>query len=292
MIKFSPVIIGTMRLGSWGVNMSTAELEWFIDECLDLGLKDFDHADIYGHYTTESQFGEVIKRRPELKHRVCITTKCGIKVVSDERPKNRLTSYDSGSAHILQSVDQSLTNLGIERIELLLLHRPDFLMDPYDISDAFEELSDAGKVKHFGVSNFTTAQFDLLNDQFPLVTNQVEMSVLHPRPLYDGTLDQCMRKGISPTAWSPFGGGEIFRRTDDERVRRIQKTVHRLCGEYSAEPDQIMLSWLFSHPAGIVPVIGTSKIKRIKAARAAREIELSKEDWYALLEASNGEPVP
>lgn len=292
MIQFSPIIIGCMRFGAWGVKMSTNDLERFIDECLELGLNDFDHADIYGGYTTESQFGEVIRRRPDLKQKIQVTTKCGIKMVCEERPNHKVASYDSGSAHILKSVDRSLSNLGIETIDLLLLHRPDYLMDPYEISDVFEELSDAGKVKHFGVSNFSASQFDLLNDQFPLVTNQIEASLLHLDAFSDGTIDQCFRKGIQPTVWSPFGGGKMFGQSDDDRILRLQNKLSEFGEKYNARSDQIQLAWLFLHPSNMIPILGTSKIERVKAARTAREIQLSKEDWYDLLQVSMGQPVP
>jgi predicted oxidoreductase len=292
MIQFSPIIIGCMRFGAWGVKMSTNELERFIDECLELGLNDFDHADIYGGYTTESQFGEVIRRRPDLKQKIQVTTKCGIKMVCEERPNHKVASYDSGSAHILKSVDRSLSHLGIETIDLLLLHRPDYLMDPFEISDVFEELSDAGKVKHFGVSNFSTSQFDLINDQFPLVTNQIEASLLHLDAFSDGTIDQCFRLGIQPTIWSPFGGGRMFGQSDDERILRLQKKLEEFCEKYRATSDQIQIAWLLCHPSQMIPILGTSKIERVKAARAAREIQLSKEDWYDLLQVSMGESVP
>lgn len=290
-IRFSPLVIGAMRFGTWGANLTSKELEYLIDQCLEIGLRDFDHADIYGGYTTERQFGEVIRRRPDLKEKIQITTKCGIKMMCEERPKHQLKSYDSGSAHILMSVDQSLSNLGVDHLDLLLLHRPDYLMDPYDIADAFEELSALGKVNHFGVSNFSTAQFDLLYDQFPLVTNQVELSPMQTTALKYGTIEQCFRLGLRPMIWSPFGGGAVFSKSDDPTVIRVQNTLRLLSIEYEATTDQILLSWILKHPAGLVPIIGTSKFERIEAALQATEIELTKEDWYSILEAGLGQEV-
>lgn len=290
-LTFSPLIVGTMRLGSWGANFDTQQLARYIDECLDLGLVDFDHADIYGHYTEESRFGEVLKRRPDLVQKVRITTKCGIKLVTENRPSHKLKSYDSTAQHILASVDRSLTDLGVEQVELMLLHRPDSLMNPHEVAEAFEKIKAQGKVKYFGVSNYTTSQFEMLNAFTPLLTNQVEVSLLHLNALYDGTLDQSLRLGITPTAWSPFGGGAIFSTSEDTRIQRIQQVATAIGQTHGASMDQILLAWIYKHPSGIVPVIGSSKVSRIQSALEASKISLSHEEWYQLLEASTGEEV-
>ncbi|MCI4667360.1 MAG: aldo/keto reductase [Bacteroidia bacterium] len=292
MLEFSPIIVGTMRLGSWGANMDTQSLERFIDECVDMGLVDFDHADIYGHYTEEARFGEVLRRRKDLVNKLRITTKCGIKLVTENRPSHALKSYDLSKAHILASVDQSLKDLGVEQVELLLLHRPDSLMNPHEVAEAFEQIRSAGKIKHFGVSNYSTSQFDLLNSFTPLVTNQVELSLLQLDALYDGTLDQSLRLGLKPTVWSPFGGGKIFQESDDEQVQRVQETAKALAEKYNAGVDQILLAWIFKHPANIVPVVGSSKTSRIKSALEAKNIQLTHQEWYMLLESSIGNEVP
>ena len=291
-IEFSPIIVGAMRLGVWGVDMSTDQLEKYIDQCLELGLQDFDHADIYGHYTEEGRFGQVIRRRPDLKSKIRLTTKCGIKMLSDNRPSHKIKSYDSGKTHIIASAENSLKELGVDCMDLYLIHRPDYLMDPAELAEAVENLKKAGKIKHFGVSNFTPSQFDLLNSYTPLATNQIELSLLHLNALDDGILDQCKKHNISPTAWSPFGGGSIFSDKEDSRVQRIRKTASELGETHGASIDQILLAWLFRHPSGIVPIVGSSKIERIKSAAEAAQIQLSREEWYELLEASRGEEVP
>lgn len=290
-IQFSPYIIGTMRLGDWGVKMDTQALENFIDGCLDLGLKDFDHADIYGHYTEEARFGEVIKRRPELRSKIQITTKCGIKLVTPNRPNHSLKSYDSTRRHIVQSAENSLEALGVEVIDLLLIHRPDYLMNAHEIASAFSDLKESGKVKRFGVSNFSPSQFDLLRSYIPLVTNQIEVSVLHRNAFEDGTLDQCQKYGIQPTAWSPLGGGALFGKSDDPVVVRVQKVLASLGKKHEATADQLLYAWLLKHPSRIVPVLGTTKIERIQAAMEARAIDLSHDDWYMIWEAAIGEEV-
>lgn len=291
-LKFAPLIIGVMRLGAWGVKMSRQELERFIDECLELGLRDFDHADIYGSYTSEAEFGAVLAGRPDLRSKIQITTKCGIKMLSENRPTHRIKSYDSSPAHIRQSVENSLRQLRVECLDLLLLHRPDMLMPPQEIAEVFSQLQQAGKVKHFGVSNFTPSQFELLNTFTPLVTNQIEASLLHLDPFSDGSLDQCLRHQITPTAWSPLGGGALFSDPENPRVKRIRTTAQNLCEKYEASLDQILLAFLHKHPAGIIPVLGTSKISRIKSALAAQKITLTHEEWYDLYQASTGEEVP
>ena len=291
-IKFSPLIIGTMRLGEWGVKMPTNELEKFIEQCLDLGLNDFDHADIYGGYTEEANFGSVLKRRPDLKSKVQITTKCGIQLITPNRPHHQVKSYNSTKGHIIASAENSLKDLGIDHIDLLLIHRPDYLMNATEIAEAFEKLKTAGKVKYFGVSNFTPSQFELLNSVTPLVNNQVEISLLQRNTFDDGTLDQCQRLGITPTAWSPFGGGSIFSDEANSTIERIRKDAKPLCEKYNIELDQLLLAWLLKHPSGIIPVLGTTKFSRIEKAKAALDIELSIQDWYRLWEAAAGEEVP
>ena len=291
-LEFSPIIVGAMRLGVWGVDMSTDQLEKYIDQCLDVGLQDFDHADIYGHYTEEGRFGKVIKRRPDLKTKIRLTTKCGIKMLSENRPSHKIKSYDSVKAHIIASAENSLKELGVDCIDLYLIHRPDYLMDPAEIAEAVESLKKAGKIKAFGVSNFTPSQFELLNAYTPLATNQIEVSLLHLNALDDGSLDQCIKHKISPTAWSPFGGGSIFSEKEDPRVKRIRKTASELGEKHGASIDQILLAWLFRHPSGIVPIVGSSKIERIKNAAEAAQIKLNREEWYELLQASRGEEVP
>ncbi len=290
-IDFSPLIIGTMRLGDWGSKLSTSALETFIDACVDLGFKDFDHADIYGHYTEEERFGRVLKRRPDLKSKIQITTKCGIRLITANRPDHQLKSYDTSKEHLIWSAENSLKELGVEVLDLFLIHRPDHLMDPHEIAEAFASLKAAGKVKAFGVSNFTFSQFELLNSFTPLVTNQLEISLLHRSAFDDGTLDQCLRHGIRPTAWSPFGGGAMFSDENSPEIQRIKKMATTLGEKHNATLDQILIAFLLRHPSKIIPIYGSTKVGRIKAIRGALDIDLSREDWYQLWEAARGTEV-
>ena len=287
----SPFMIGTMRLGKWGCNMTSSEIEKFVEGCIENRLVDFDHADIYGSYTTESDFGEVLKIRSELRNLIRITTKCGIKMVSENRPEQRIKSYDLTKKHIKKSVENSLVALQTDYIDTLLLHRPDFLFDPYDIADAFIELEKEGKVNHFGVSNFSTHQFDLLHGIFPLISHQVEISLLHRKSFEDGVLNQCQKFGIKPLAWSPMGGGVLLKKSKDPSIIEIQKQISVLCKKYDAGADQVLLAWLKKHPSGIVPVLGTSKLSRIKSANESLKIDIAHEDWYLLWQAATRKEI-
>ncbi|WP_411028957.1 aldo/keto reductase family oxidoreductase [Spongiimicrobium sp. 3-5] len=289
--NISPYIIGTMRLGSWGNKLSTKAYEKFIEQSLDLGLMDFDHADIYGDYTTEGDFGAVLKNRSDLRQKMRIITKCGIKMMAPQRPDHKLKSYDLSKGHILDSVENSLKNLHTDYIDLLLLHRPDYLLNPHEIAETFEKLKKEGKVKHFGVSNFTTSQFNLLNTFTPLVTNQIEVSVLHRNAFADGTLDQCLQLNTIPMAWSPLGGGSLFQKSDKSNVKAIQKTLGQLADKYNLAIDQMLYVWLRKHPSGIIPVLGTSKIERIEAACEALKTTITHEEWYMLWQAAIGKEI-
>ncbi|MEM9361665.1 MAG: aldo/keto reductase [Bacteroidota bacterium] len=289
--NIAPFIIGTMRLGTWGSQLSTSEYEKFIEGCLELGLKDFDHADIYGHYTTEEDFGNVLKSRKGLRDKMRITTKCGIKLISENRPNHTIKSYDLSAQHILESVDLSLENLKTDYIDVLLLHRPDYLFNPHEIAEVFEKLKQSGKVLEFGVSNFLPSQFDLLHSVTPLVTNQVEISILHRNAFEDGTLDQCQKHNIIPTAWSPLGGGSLFGKTTSPEMETIKKVLDALGEKHNATHDQILYAWLRKHPAGIIPVLGTSKLERIQTAYKALDITLLREEWYMLWEAALGREI-
>jgi predicted oxidoreductase len=290
--RCSRLALGLWRLASW--RLSDAEILDLVPACLDLGITTFDHADIYGDYTCEALFGKALAQSPSLRDRMQLVTKCGIKLVSANRPENTIKHYDTSQGHIIGSVDNSLKMLRTDRIDLLLIHRPDPIMDPDQVARAFSALKRAGKVLHFGVSNFTPSQFELLASRldFPLVTNQVELSVLNMQVLHDGTVDQCLRLGISPMAWSPLGGGRLFQ-DDSKQAGRLRRALRAVGGQLGAPSmDQVALAWILRHPARIVPVLGTGKIYRIQRAALAVGLELSREQWFALWAASTGEEVP
>jgi len=290
-LECSRIIVGCMKWGVWGADLSTAQQEKYIEECIALGATTFDHADIYGHYTTEAGFGKALANRSSLRSQMQIITKCGINLTTPNRPQFKIKSYTTTKEHIIWSTENSLEQLQTDYIDLMLIHRPSPLMHPDEMAAALTELKDAGKVLNIGVSNFTTSQFDMLNSRIPLITNQVEASILHLDPMTDGTFDQCLQHQISPMAWSPLAGGQVFTREND-RTLRIRKVALELREKYGASGiDQILLAFLLKHPANILPIVGTAKMERIATAVAATQIDLSEEDWFQLLEASVGEEV-
>ena len=290
--KGSRLIMGTMRLGAWGAQFTTDQYIEFIEHCLELGVSSFDLADIYGDYSQERDFGAALKARPDLRERIEIITKCGICRVCDARPQYEVKHYDTSPDHIFHSVENSLNELGTGYVDMLLLHRPDFLMDADDVAKIFTRLRQIGYVREFGVSNFTPFQFNLLNDRFTLATNQIELSLLQLDPFQDGSLDQAQALKFQPQAWSPFGGGSFFQADPDEQIQRIKAVADDLGKRYGASLDQLLLAFLLRHPSIIRPVLGTTKIERVKSAVEAQAIELSREDWYRLWTASTGKRVP
>ena len=287
----SRIAQGFWRLEEW--NMTSSETLGFIEACLDLGVTSFDHADIYGGYQCEALFGEALKLKPALRDKMEIITKCGILLPSDNRPDIQVHRYDYRAEHILASVDRSLANLQCEYIDTLLLHRPSPLMDADEVAQAFDLLFTLGKVKHFGVSNFTAHQFDLLQSRLdaPLIINQIELSPLALQHFEDGTLDHVQQHAVTPMAWSPFAGGDLFSSCDEKSVR-VQAVLKDLSGKYNCSMDQIVIAWLLRHPAGICPVMGSGKLARLVSAVKAISISLSDDDWFKIWVSSQGKPVP
>ena len=291
-LECSRIVAGVMKWGIWGHDLDTAGFDRLIKGSLDAGVSTFDHADIYGHYTTEAAFGEVLRAEPALRSRMELVTKCGIRLTTPNRPGNRVKAYEVSADYIRQSVETSLRNLATDYLDLLLIHRPTPLLDPDEVAEVLQALMSAGKVRHVGVSNFTPSQFALLNDRIHLVTNQVEISALADFALIDGTLDQCLRQRIKPMAWSPLGGGDFFGTPATDAARRLKTAFSQLRHQYGdATDDQLLLAWLLKHPAQILPVLGTGKLHRIEAAVAALDIALNSQDWFIIWEAARGHEV-
>lgn len=286
-MTFSPIIIGTMRWGIWGANHSKEKVQKLIETCLSEGLYTFDHADIYGDYTTEKLFGDALSEMHIKREEIQLISKCGIEMPCKNR-NYQIKSYNYSKEHIIKSVENSLENLQTDYLDLLLLHRPSPLMNPREIAETFDELREQKKVRHFGVSNFTPSQFELINDAFPLVTNQVEISINHTDAFYNGTLDQMLLKKLRPMAWSVMGN--YFTQPSAQNAR-IKKVLDELCTKYGAEENHILLAFLFLHPAQILPVIGTSKEQTIKDLKKSLDLKLDREDWFRLLEAVEGKEV-
>ncbi len=291
-LEFSRIIQGFWRLAEW--NMPKQELLSFIKNCMEMGITTFDHADIYGGYTCESLFGEALQLQPSLRDNMQIVTKCGIAPLSPKFPKRYVAHYNTSTKHIVKSVEQSLQNLHTDYIDLLLIHRPDPFMDPSEVAEAFTRVKQEGKVRHFGVSNFLPSQFNMLSSylDFPLITNQIEVSAMQLEHFEKGTIDLCQEKRISPMIWSPLAGGEIFT-GQNERAVRLRKTLQKVANELNADGiDIVMYAWLLAHPANMMPIVGSGKLDRVKSAIAATKLTLDRQQWFTIFESSNGHPVP
>jgi len=282
-------IVGCMRWGVWGENFTTVQYEQMIDQCLAIGLDVFDHADIYGHYTTEADFGHALKGNSHLRNQIKIITKCGINMLTPNRPHHAIKSYDTSAAHIIKSVEQSLQNFHTDYIDTLLIHRPDILINVEEVAATITKLKTAGKIKTFGVSNFTTGQVALLNKYIPIEHHQVEISVTNLSAFDNGVLDQCQLENIEAQSWSPMGNG-LFTNNIEKHIRILleAETISKI---YDCSINQVLLAFLYAHPSQIVPVIGTTKFERIQEAKNAMEIELKREDFYKLWTASTGTEV-
>jgi predicted oxidoreductase len=281
-----------------------------IEATLDQGITLFDHADIYTYGKSEEVFGEILKQRPGLRDKIVIQTKCGIRF-QDEPRKNDPTRYDFSYQHITSSVEASLRRLQTDHVDVLLLHRPDALVEPQEVAQAFRDLQKSGKVLHFGVSNHTALQIALLQkhaDQ-PLIINQIEINLLHAESINagivanqnsgmytaaDGILDYCRLHDIMVQAWSPLAGGAFFKPSAKASgsVRKVKKLVASLARVKETGPEAILIAWLLRHPAPILPVIGTINPARIKACCRADSVQLSREEWYSLFTAARGAEVP
>jgi predicted oxidoreductase len=285
----SPVIAGCWRMADWGWTPSE-RLRW-IEQCLDRGVTTFDHADIYGGYTVEALFGEALALAPHLRERMQLVSKCGIKLVHPSRPAHRLKSYDTSAAHLVASVENSLRALKTDRLDLLLIHRPDPLMHPAEIAEAVTRLQAVGKVRAFGVSNFTPSQFAMLNAAVPLATNQIELHPLHRTPLHDGTLDQMLALDLRPMVWSPLAGGRLFTGTAPDALR-VRAALDDIARCHGVTPATVAYAWLLRHPSRPYPLVGSQRIEALDEALAAQALTLDAETWHAIWSAGEGAEVP
>ena len=265
-------------------------LAW-IESCMALGITTFDHADVYGDHSVEALFGDAMALQPSLREHMQLVTKCGIKPLSSRRPAHTVKSYDTSRGHLIRSVEGSLRALRTDRLDVLLIHRPDALLDAEEVAGAFDTLRRDGKVLHFGVSNFTPRQFELLHASTALCTNQIELHPLHRTPLHDGTLDQAQSLKIRPMTWSPLGGGRLFDPAEP-RSAALAEVLRRLAASHDATPTSIAFAWLLRHPSRPIPVAGTRRIDALREAVQALDVELDRESWYEILKAASGHDVP
>ena len=284
-MNLSRIISGTMNWGTWGVNHSKEDMCKLISESFDSGINSFDHADIYGGYTTEESFGDAFAETGIKREDVFFISKCGIIYPSEKLPV-KTKHYDYSEDHINKSVDNSLKNLRTDYLDCLLLHRPSPLMDISIIADTLKRLIKSGKIKSFGVSNFTANQMDMFKGKVDILYNQINLSLTHLDHMFDGTLEYMQANNILPMAYSPLGS--YFK----EENSKIKEVVEKLKNKYDCTDYQLIISWLLKHPSKVYPVVGTTKSDRIKSTLESLKIEIDLIDWFELLEASVGKRVP
>ena len=291
--EVSALAYGAWRIAEDPAGTSAARIRQKIDTCLENGITTFDHADIYGLYTCEGLFGRALAESPALRDRMEIVTKCGINVPCENRPGVRVNHYDATADAIERCVDRSLRELQTDRIDLLLVHRPDWLTSAEETARGLLQVIKAGKVRSVGVSNYSPHQFALLAKFLgrPPATNQVEVSLLRMDGIYDGTLDQCQAADVHPMAWSPLGGGRLFSGTEEDAVR-TRTALDRIARDYGATAEELALAWVAALPSRPQVVIGTNQPDRIRAAARGMQIKLERQHWYELWQAAQGRSVP
>ena len=290
-LTLSRLAYGVWRL-SEAADTSAQAVAGRIQACLDQGITTFDHADIYGGYSCEALFGAALRAQPGLKARMEIVTKCDIMLLSDQRPDNRVKHYDTSAAHVQASVERSLHNIGVDAIDLLLIHRPDPLMDHHALGACLDSLIQSGKVRAVGVSNFMPWDMDLLQSAMKnrLVSNQIEISLMQTRGFVDGQIAHAQRLGVPVMAWSPLGGGRLF--GQDAAALRLRPALQRLASTQGVDETAVAIAWLLHHPARIIPVLGTNDPARIARMHDALRVTLDRQTWFELYSLANGADVP
>ncbi|WGE54785.1 aldo/keto reductase [Actinobacillus equuli subsp. equuli] len=290
-LRFSRLIQGFWRLNEW--QKTPQELLRFVQQGLELGIDTLDHAACYGGFTSEGQFGKALALDKSLREKLTLVTKCGILYPNQTLPAIKTHHYDNSYEHIVWSAERSLQQLNSDYLDVLLIHRLSPCADPEQIARAFEDLYQAGKVRHFGVSNYTPTKFSMLQSylSLPLVTNQIEISPLQLAPFDDGSLDFLLEKRIRPMAWSPLAGGKMF--NQDERSLRVAKALRTIGEKYGEQRlDVLSYAWLLAHPVKIMPIIGSGQITRVENAVRALDIAFSEEEWINVYVASQGHDIP
>ena len=290
-LTLSRLAYGVWRL-SEAADTSAQAVAGRIQACLDQGITTFDHADIYGGYSCEALFGAALRAQPGLKARMEIVTKCDIMLLSDQRPDNRVKHYDTSAAHVKASVERSLHNIGVDAIDLLLIHRPDPLMDHHALGACLDSLIQSGKVRAAGVSNFMPWDMDLLQSAMKnrLVSNQIEISLMQTRGFVDGQIAHAQRLGVPVMAWSPLGGGRLF--GQDAAALRLRPALQRLASAQGVDETAVAIAWLLHHPARIIPVLRTNDPARIARMQDALRVTLDRQTWFELYSLANGADVP
>lgn len=288
-VELSPIIAGVMNWGVWDKNLNTNEFTHLINLFIENGITTFDHADIYGGYTTEASFGKALTESKIDRKKIQLITKCGIQYTSENRPNNSIKHYEYSKDYIIWSAENSLKNLQTDYLDVFLLHRPSPLMQADEIAEAVSKLKADGKILSFGVSNFTPFQTELLRQKTEISFNQVQFSATHYEAMLDGSFDYMQVHNIKPMAWNPLG--TVFRENTDQTFR-LRQLLAKLVEKYHIGSDIILLAWIMQHPAGISPVAGTVNSGRIQQLMKAKSLILDKQDWFAIWTESMGNKVP
>lgn len=284
----SPIIAGTMNWGVWDKNLNTSEMANLIHVCFENKITTFDHADIYGGYTTEASFGKALTESKIGREKIQLISKCGIQHISENR-ENKVKHYDYSKDYIIWSVENSLKNLHSDYLDVLLLHRPSPLMNADEIAEAVEKLKADGKILDFGLSNFTPSQTDLIRSKTEVSYNQVQFSATDFEAMLNGSLDHMQVNNIRPMAWNPLG--TVFRENTDQ-TKRLKTLLADLVSKYHVGSDTILLSWILQHPAKIIPIAGTVNVSRLQQLFKATEFKLEQEEWFSIWTESMGNQVP
>lgn len=287
-VSLSRLVYGLWRIGD-DPDTSPGHIQAKLDACLDQGITSMDQADIYGAYGAEALLGAALRDRPSLRDQIEIVTKCGIVAPIGRYRDATVKHYDTSAAHIQSSVDASLKLMGIEQIDLLLIHRPDPFMDHVETGQALDHLIKSGKAKAVGVSNFKPHDWDLLQSAMTtrLATNQIELSVLAPEAFSNGDLAHLQRLDVAPMAWSPLGGGRLFDSPASAQTQGLASIAERL----EADLATLAYAWLLAHPAQILPVAGTNSLSRIKRLRDAFDLEIDRQTWFEIYTLACGHEV-
>lgn len=288
-LSLSRIVYGMWRIGD-DSNTSPAHVQAKIESCLAQGITTLDQADIYGGYTAEAILGGALKASPQLRDKVELVTKCGIVAPAGRYADRRVKYYDTTEGHITASVEASLRDMGTDRIDLLLIHRPDPLIDHEETGKALDGLVASGKVRSVGVSNFRPWDFSLLQSAMSskLVTNQIEISLVAPECFINGDLAYLRERAIAPMAWSPLGGGSLF----GEDNRQLLAALERTGAAQGVDATAVAVAWLLRHPARIIPVMGTNNIERIGKIGEAAKVEMDRQTWFELYTLAIGKDVP
>lgn len=288
-IQLSPIIAGVMNWGVWDKNLNTKEMNHLIHLFYENGITSFDHADIYGGYTTEASFGKAWADAKIDREKIQLISKCGIQYVSENRPENKIKHYNYSKEYIIWSVETSLKNLQTDYLDVLLLHRPSPIMQADEIAKAVEQLKAAGKIRSFGVSNFTPSQTELLRQKTKIDFNQIQFSATNYEAMTDGSLDYMQLHNIQPMAWNPLG---VVFRENTEQTQRLKLLFSKLVEKYHVGADLLLLAWILQHPAHVLPVAGTINVSRIQQLMKAKSLVLDAQDWFAIWTESMGNKVP